>query len=312
MNNQNNSFLKQPDQHRVPVYQWTTSAPRAVIHISHGMGEHSLRYASLAACLNDAGFIVYAHDHRGHGKNTEQHPTGHFADHQGWDRAVSDITSVVTYIQEKHSELPVFLLGHSMGSYLLQSYLIQHKPDISGVILSGSNYTAQPLMWFARGVAWLETQRQGKTGYSKLIERLTFSDFNRRFKPQRTDFDWLSRDSTQVDAYINDPLCGFPCTNQLWADLFAGLQSICSVRPLKQLSKELPILVMGGAEDPVSAPKGQQTLAAAYQKAGMLDVTTHIYPEGRHEMFNETNREQVIQRLIQWVNNYLTEVKSET
>ena len=312
MNNQNISFLEQPDQHKVPVHLWTTSAPRAVIHISHGMGEHSLRHAPLATRLNDAGFIVYAHDHRGHGKNTEQYPAGHFADHQGWDCAVNDIAAVVSLIQEKHSQLPVFLLGHSMGSYLLQSYLIQHKPDISGAILSGSNYTAQPLMWFARGVAWLEAKRQGKMGHSKLIERLTFSDFNRRFKPQRTEFDWLSRDTEQVDAYINDPLCGFPCTNQLWADLFAGLQSICSAKALKPIPNELPILVMGGAEDPVSAPKGQQILAAAYEKAGMQDVTTHIYPQGRHEMFNEINREQVIERLIQWMNNYLTDIKSET
>ena len=313
MENHNLFLLEQPDNHSIPLYQWNSATPaRAVIHISHGMGEHGLRYATLSSCLNKAGFIVYAHDHRGHGKNIDKNPQGHFADQQGWERSVNDIARVTEHIQEHHKGLPCFLLGHSMGSYLLQSYLIKNIPQIDGVILSGSNYTPRPLMWFARAVARIETLRQGKMGFSKLIEHLTFSDFSRRFKPQRTEFDWLSRDTEQVDAYIQDPLCGFPCTNQLWADLFAGLYSICSVKALKQLPEHLPVLLMGGADDPVSAPNGQQTLAAAYRKAGTQDVTTHIYPQGRHEMFNEINREQVLERLIQWINNHLPEVKSKT
>lgn len=304
MNTHNLLHLEQPDQHSIPVYQWeATTRPRAVIHISHGMSEYGLRYAALASRLNEAGFIVYAHDHRGHGMTIDQGEQGHFADNNGWQLAVNDIATVVDYIREQHRGLPCFLLGHSMGSYLVQCYLMSshHSKEIQGAILSGSNYASRPLLWFAIAIARLESLRQGKRGHSKLIDLLTFSDFNRRFKPQRTGFDWLSRDHQQVDAYINDPLCGFPCTNRLWTDLFEGLYNICSVNALSTIRNDLPLLIMGGAEDPVSAPKGQQKLASAYYKAGLLEVTTHIYPDGRHEMFNEINREQVIERLIQWL-----------
>ncbi len=318
MNTQHHLHIQQPDNHAIPLYQWTPeNEPIAVIHISHGMAEYGLRYKTLATDFNKLGFVVYAHDHRGHGETISHGTQGHFADQNGWQLAVNDIAAVAKFIEERHSDLPCFMLGHSTGSYLLQSYLqqnslVQNQPEISGVILSSSNYTPGLSMLFARAIAKLEIMRQGKTGHSKVIERLTFADFNRRFKPQRTDFDWLSRDEKQVDAYINDPQCGFPCTNQLWADLFAGLHSICSVKALKSLPENLPILILGGAVDPVSAPRGQHNLAAAYRKAGLKDVTTHIYPDGRHEMFNEINRDQVVERLIQWMMNHLPEKQSES
>ena len=302
-------YLATDSRTSIPVYMWQTEgSPQAVIHISHGMAEHGQRYHSFARTLNQAGFIVYAHDHPGHGERitmSEGKQQGHFADRYGWSVALHELALTVHHIKQSYPNLPLFLLGHSMGSFLLQNYLVNCNPEINGVILSGSNYVARPLLFVARLITQLEICRQGKRGTSSLINQLTFAGYNRQFKPNRTEFDWLSRDSDAVDAYINDPLCGFGCTNQLWADLFSGLQTICSNSSLKKINPETPILVLGGDKDPVSAPNRLQKLAAALQTAGIKDVSLQLYPDGRHEMFNETNHEQVIQQLIEWLENHL-------
>ena len=304
-------YLATDSRTSIPVYQWLPEkTPPAVIHISHGMAEYGLRYHPVARELNEAGFIVYAHDHPGHGERIDMDSDkqqGHFADQYGWSAALHDLALTVNHIKQNHSGLPLFLLGHSMGSYLLQNYLVNCSPDINGAILSGSNYVAQPLLWVARFITGMEILRQGKNGNSSLINRLTFAGYNKQFRPNRTEFDWLSRDPEAVDAYINDPLCGFTCTNQLWADLFSGLQTICSAKALKQINSDIPFLVLGGSKDPVSAPNRLQKLAAALQTSGIKDVSLQLHPDGRHEMFNETNREQVIQQLIEWMQNYLPE-----
>ena len=306
-------YLATDSRTSIPVYQWQTEkTPKAALHISHGMAEYGQRYHAFARALNKAGFVVYAHDHRGHGERIEMDSNkqqGHFADQHGWSMAVHDLALTVNSIKQSHPDLPLFLLGHSMGSYLLQNYLVNCNPDINGAVLSGSNYVAKPMLLVARLITQLEIIRQGKKGNSSLINQLTFAGYNKQFKPSRTEFDWLSRDSESVDAYINDPLCGFSCTNQLWADLFSGLQTICSISSLKKINSETPILVLGGDKDPVSAPGRLQKLAAALQTAGVNDVSLQLYPEGRHEMFNETNREQVIQELIEWLENHLSETE---
>ena len=311
----NTLYIATESRTPVPVYQWQTeNDPKAVIHISHGMAEYGQRYHSLARELNEAGFLVYAHDHPGHGYRIsldEEHLKGYFADQHGWSTAVHDLALVVNNITKDHPGLPCLLLGHSMGSYLLQSYLINSNPTICGAILSGSNFIAKPLLLVARLIAQFEVLRQGEKGNSRLINQLTFAGYNKQFKPNRTDFDWLSRDPQAVDAYISDPLCGFACTNQLWVDLFGGLQGICSHAALKNIDADLPILVLGGGKDPVSAPDRLQKLTSALQTAGIKDVSLQLYPDGRHEIFNETNREQVVQRLVQWIESIQTTV-SET
>lgn len=292
----------------LPLYQWLPQSPaKGVVHISHGMAEYGKRYQQLARELNQADYIVYAHDHPGHGDRIagDNSDRGHFADTFGWSVAVHDLAMVIDHILAEHSGLPCFLLGHSMGSYLLQSYLVNSNPDICGFILSGSNYVPKPLLYFARMVTRLEVLRQGKHGVSQLINQLTFTGYNKKFKPNRTDFDWLSSNQKSVDDYINDPLCGFDCSNQLWHDLFGGLKDICSINALKKIQTETPVLILGGEQDPISAPNNLQKLASAYEQAGHLDVSLHLYPEGRHEMFNETNSEQVVQRLIQWMDSHL-------
>ncbi|MGI9278890.1 MAG: lysophospholipase [Endozoicomonas sp.] len=294
------------DDHTIPLYCWNELpdgvSRKGIVHISHGMAEYGQRYRSFAAELNQAGFIVFAHDHRGHGACIEQNGEGYFAEQRGWHKVVDDLAIVVEFVQKKFPSAPLVLMGHSMGSYILQSYLIHHTPRLAGTILSGSNYAPKLLLEAGLMVAKAECLRQGKKGISPLIKQLTFSSYNRQFKPNRTEFDWLSRDPRAVDDYISDTLCGFSCSNQLWHDLFKGLLHISAISNLKQIEPELPVLVMGGEKDPVSAPQGQQKLTKALRKAGLKNVTLSLYPEGRHEMLNETNSQQVITRLLQWIN----------
>ena len=298
--------LPTDDGHSIPVFQWPCAEAKAVVHISHGLSEHAQRYHHLALQLNDAGFEVFAHNHRGHGPSASQ--PAFFAHKRGWEKVVEDLDLVVQSIDEQSPGKPLFLLGHSMGSYILQSYLMRYTPEsLAGSVLSGSNFAPQPLLTLARLIARTERYRLGQNGQSPIIHQLVFGQYNKAFKPNRTEFDWLSRDPAAVDAYVDDPLCGQRPGNHLWHDLFGGLQSISSARALQQISPEHPILVMGGTHDPVSAPavppakNGQHKLSQALQKAGIKDVTLTLYPEGRHEMFNEINREQVISDLIEWL-----------
>ena len=210
-------WLTASDRSRLFVNQWLPAAPlKAVILLAHGMAEHSGRYARLAEKLCDQGYGVYAPDLRGHGKTAENGTLGHFADDDGWCKVVGDLASLNQHIGQQHPGAPIVLLGHSMGSYIAQAYLLHHSASLHGAILSGSNFQPVALYRAARQIARLERLRQGPKGRSALIEWLSFGSFNKKFKPARTKFDWLSRDPAEVDLYANDPLCGFRCTNQLW------------------------------------------------------------------------------------------------
>lgn len=219
---------------------------------------------------------------------------------------VGDLASLNQHIGQQHSGLPIILLGHSMGSYIAQAYLLHHSASLNGAILSGSNFQPVALYRAAGVIARLERARQGLRGRSALIDFLSFGSFNKAFKPNRTAFDWLSRDPLEVDKYINDPLCGFRCTNQLWVDLLGGLQQISKASNLAQIDPGLPIMVMGGECDPVSEGKRLKSLAHALREAGCQNLQLTIYPQARHEVFNETNRDEVTADVLKWLDQALT------
>ena len=299
-------WLEANDRSGLFVNQWLPdSTPRAVVLLAHGMAEHSGRYTHLGQALCAAGFALYAHDQRGHGKTAERGTLGYFADNDGWCAVVSDVASLSRHIGQAHPGIPVFLLGHSMGSYIAQAYVMHHSASLQGVILSASNFQPVALYRAASLIARLERWRQGAKGRSALIEWLSFGSFNKAFKPNRTPYDWLSRDPAQVDAYASDPLCGFRCTNQLWIDLLGGLQQISKASNLAQIDPALPLLVMGGACDPVSEGKRLEVLANALRNAGNRNVQLTIYPQARHELFNEIHRDEVTADVIAWLNQAL-------
>ncbi|WP_435634269.1 alpha/beta hydrolase [Pseudomonas solani] len=299
-------WLTASDGASLHVNRWSGDAqPRAVVMVAHGMAEHGGRYARLGQALVAAGLELYVHDQRGHGRTAQHGILGLYAEHDGWNKVIGDLASLNHHIRQQHPQAPIFLLGHSMGSYIGQAYLMQHSCSLQGAILSGSNY--QPVSLYRSGalVARLERWRQGANGRSALIEFLSFGSFNKAFKPNRTAFDWLSRDPDEVDKYVNDPLCGFRCTNQLWLDLLGGLQNITPVKHLAQIDPDLPLLVVGGARDPVSEGRRLDDLARALREAGIKDVQLKIYPDARHELLNETNRDEVTAHLLDWLEHAL-------
>jgi len=305
--NHSTFWLTANDRSRLYVNHWMPEGPaKAVVMLSHGMAEHSGRYARLAEALGSAGYGVYAPDQRGHGRTADEGTLGLYAEKDGWNKVVGDLASLNQHIGQQHPGLPIILLGHSMGSYIAQAYLLHHSASLHGAILSGSNFQPVALYRAARLIARAERLRQGVRGRSALIEFLSFGSFNKAFKPNRTAFDWLSRDPNEVDKYINDPLCGFRCTNQLWIDLLGGLQQISKASNLAQIDPGLPILVMGGECDPVSEGKSLKSLAHALREAGSQHLQLNIYPQARHEVFNETNRDEVTADVLRWLDQALT------
>lgn len=304
--NHSSFWLTANDRSRLYVNQWMPEGPtRALVMLSHGMAEHSGRYARLAQTLCDAGYGVYAPDQRGHGRTADEGTLGLYAEHDGWNKVVGDLASLNQHMGQQQPGLPIILLGHSMGSYIAQAYLLHHSASLDGAILSGSNFQPVALYRAARVIARAERLRQGVRGRSALIEFLSFGSFNKAFKPNRTAFDWLSRDPAEVDKYINDPLCGFRCTNQLWIDLLGGLQQISKASNLAQIDPGLPILVMGGECDPVSEGKRLNSLTNALCEAGCQHLQLNIYPQARHEVFNETNRDEVTADVLSWLDQAL-------
>ena len=294
------------DGHQIPLYRWSLNkshqSPRATVQIVHGMAEHSMRYSEVANVLADHGIIAYASDHRGHGAAIQSGEPGHFSDSGGWRKAVDDLHVVRRRIEQDSPNTPNFLLGHSMGSFLAQDYIARWGEGLRGAILTGSNYTPKVLANLFRWIAQAEVWRQGPMGQSSLIRRLSFTKYNDRFRPNRTDFDWLSRDAKEVDKYIADPLCGFDCTNQLWLDLLGGLGGLFARNQGYQIPGKLSVLLMSGEQDPVQMGKSAiPKLAEKIRESGSRDVSFHLFSECRHELFNEIHRQAAFAMLLEWI-----------
>lgn len=287
------------------VRRWEPNAqpPKAVVHITHGMAEHSARYARVAAELTAAGYAVYCHDQRGHGETAvAPGDLGYFADHDGWTRITDDLQLLRDRIATDHPNVPLFMLGHSMGSLVLRTYLIRRSAGLAGAVISGTSGTAGWLAVVGELLASGLRALHGARAHSDLLTFLTFGSFNNTFKPNRTDFDWLSRDPDEVDKYVSDRLCGFPLTVQGWVDLYSGVLLIESDDAVAHMPKDLPVLVYSGEEDPVGGrTRGVRTYIDRLQRVGMSDVTHKFYPGGRHEMLNEVNRAEVQRDLVAWL-----------
>ena len=288
------------DGHRLLARRWLPEAPpRAVVQIAHGLAEHSGRYARLAQALNGAGYAAYASDLRGHGPASAPTDLGHFADRDGWAKAVDDLWTFNRLIASEQPGVPVVFLGHSMGSLIGRSFVAKHSEALAGAAYSGSNGKAPPIAALGRWIARAERLRLGPRGKSPLIFKMWFGGFNKPFEPARTAFDWLSRDPAEVDAYVADPLCGFLFSTQLAIDVLDALPGLSSPMSLAPIRKDLPIYVFSGEKDPVGA--NIQGLIDALKAAGFSRLTTRIYPGARHETLNETNRDEVVRDLIAWL-----------
>lgn len=278
----------------IHVHRWLPDgAVRGIVQIAHGMAEHGARYARFAEALTGEGLAVYADDHRGHGKTASDAELGHFGDTRGWELVLSDLLALGERAKSEHPKKKIVYLGHSMGSFFGQALLQTNARDYDGMILSGSNAPGSVLERLGGGVARLERLRGGVRGKSRLLSFLSFGSFNDAFKPTRTDFDWLSRDPAEVDAYIADPRCGFLCTNELWVQFLDGLNAIAT-SGFGTVPKAFPVHLFAGDRDPVGqAGKGVTALHERLVSAGLTRASIRLYAEGRHEMLNETNRAEV-------------------
>lgn len=269
------------DELTLHVHEWQPDAPpQGVVQIAHGMGEHAARYTPLAHALTVQNYVVYADDHRGHGLTMHAGP-GVLGDN-GWNLLVEDLAALTHIARERHPALPVILLGHSLGSFATQQYLVDHAPLINGAVLCGTTAVDELLQFLVRNGGDMMTA------------------FNAPFQPARTDADWLSRDEAQVDAYIADPLCGFTLDEQAMSELAAAATE--KLATPRGIPTDLPLYVMVGDHDPVNQNLTLSDLAVKrYRRAGLTNLTYRIYPGARHELFNETNHNTITAELTAWI-----------
>ncbi|MGN0745247.1 MAG: alpha/beta fold hydrolase [Aristaeellaceae bacterium] len=278
--------------------------PRAVVQLVHGMAEHMDRYDPVARQMNRAGLAVVGHTHLGHGPRAQRQ--GYFANHDGWQHLIDDVHRLRGIAREQFPGLPYLLLGHSMGSFVTRCYLQEHGEGLAGAMLSGTGHFDRKTVTAALAAANLVCLVGGARKPSPLIDRLAFGGYNKPFAPNRTDFDWLSRAEAEVGRYIADPYCGFLFTGSGYRELFRGLKRLTDLEALKRMPKELPLLLISGDSDPVGGMgRGVEQVAREMRDAGMKHVEVRLYPGGRHEILNETNRDEVVGDVIRFVEQCL-------
>lgn len=296
------------DSASLAAYKWEPATTiRGVIHIIHGLAEHAGRYARVAKSLNAQGYAVYASDLRGHGQTARtQEELGFWAEAKGWDRVTQDVIEMLEAEAREYPRRPLIVLGHSLGSYLAQRILYERPQLLRAAVLSAPNGKPSWLAQAGRLIARMERLRLGKRGKSQLLNSLTFGKFNEPFAPVVTPFDWLSRDAAEVKLYFNDAHCGFLSTTQLWVDFLDGMAALAQPAHKQRIRRDFPLYILAGSQDPVCANgQGAAALLEEYRAAGLANLTCKIYPEGRHEMLNEINRQEVLADIVQWLERIL-------
>lgn len=277
-------------------------SPVAVLQIVHGVAEYAARYEEFASFMAARGFLVVAEDHMGHGGSIGDEGTlGAFEG--GWHKAVADTHRLLTYTRMECPDVPYILLGHSMGSFMVRTMLAKYpKCGISAAILSGTGWMHRGILNTGIATATLVAKRQGPTKPSKLLDGMMFGSYNRRIEHRRTSHDWLTRDNKIVDAYVADPLCGFSMSAGLAKDMLSGMLYNQEPEHLAKMRKDMPVLFIAGAEDPVgNYGEGVKQTVQAFTRAGMENVTMRIYPLCRHEVLNELNRNEVYANILDWL-----------
>jgi len=302
--------IKTADNKEIHVYEWIPEDEqniKAVLQIAHGMAEHGDRYEDFALFLNKQGFAVFANDHKGHGKTAGSlENLGYFADENGFQQVVNDMHSLTQKINERLANKPVFLLGHSMGSFLSRYYSIENMSNLKGLILSGTAGHPGMLGKVGKVLSNIIIAFSSRKSQTPLMTKLSFGAFNDAFKPNRTDYDWLSRDDAEVDKYVNDLFCGSVFTAGFYNDLLGGLLYVNDQTNFNKTSADLPIYLVAGDKDPVSENgKGVTEVYEKYKKAGIKDAEIKLYPDARHVILNETNKEEVYNDILNWLEKHM-------
>jgi len=318
---QDNFWFESSDGTKLYMRRWLPEQPGsaartlAVVHVAHGMAEHAGRYGRLAEKLCGAGIEVWAADQRGHGKTADLNVNGpdkggilgHSADKDTFSRVTADIDGINREIRKTRPGIPLFLLGHSWGSFIAQNYIEDegNREAIDGCILSGTRgpnnlkvKTGALLMTLLALI--LNPRRE-----CPFARAITDGPYDRPFRPNRTTFDWLSRDEAEVDAYVDDPCSGNLCSLGFYRDLTKGLYQIHQPEAMARIRQDLPIYIFSGSADPVGEMGASPiALVNMYSSLGIKDLEFVLYPGARHETLNETNRDEVTNNLLSWIHRH--------
>ena len=292
------------DNHLIHIVKFSPDTPPiAHIHLLHGMVEHIGRYDEFATFLMSKGFVVTGHDHRGHGITAEKNGEfGYFADKLGFERVTEDVREVLLHVREDLGDMPLILFGHSMGSFVARRYMQKYSDSLTKVVLSGTTFSPGVMGEIGKVVAQLVSAAKSPKSEGTLINGLAFGGFNKQIQDTKTPFDWLTTDETEVQKYIEDPLCGFIPSNRFYIDLFDGLRIIHDDKKNNHIKKDLPVLIISGIKDPVGKDgKDLFKVANGYKKVGMSKVTVHLIEDARHEILKEVNKLQTYEIIVNWM-----------
>ncbi len=295
-----------PSGNRFFARKWMPGdRPIAIIQIIHGLAEHSKRYERFAEFLTGFGYGVIAYDHRGHGE-TDPDRLGYIPEEDGFHIMVKNILDFTVRVKQEYPNQPKILFAHSMGSFLTQRYMQLFDDQPAGIIYSGSSGKPSKLLPLGAVLSSFISTVKGADYKSSVIHNLAFGAFNAPFKPNRTAVDWLSRDQNEVDAYIDDPYCGFTPSVSFYNQFFNGLKILHKHIPFADHKLSIPILVISGNQDPVSdMGKGINNLEQIFKKEGVSDLTVKLYDGARHELLNEINRDEVMMDIKNWIDGVL-------
>jgi alpha-beta hydrolase superfamily lysophospholipase len=295
------------DPDGVEVYVYVCLPPENVpikgtVQIVHGLGETALRYQRFAAELTNEGYLVFANDHRGHGRTAGHVDQIGIFDRDDFLKMYHDTLLLTDRIRDQYPEYPIYLFGHSMGSFLVQKIIYQSPYKVKGVILSGTNGKQGFMLHIGKWLAIVISLFKGETYRSTWLDYLTLGQLNNPFRPNRTAFDWLSRDEAEVDAYVANPNCGKVFTAAFYRDFFKLLIEIHQPHRMMSIPKKMPVLIISGDQDPVgNMGKNVLQLSQMYEDIGLKHVTLHLYPQARHELLNEINRDEVTRDILAWL-----------
>lgn len=297
------TWLKMTDGHEIFTRIYPNDSAIGHVHILHGLAEHSGRYDDFARFLVDKGYYVTLHDHRGHGETgIKQGPMGYFSDKDGFERITDDVNEVVHLLREKITDQPLILIGHSMGSFVARRFVQKYPQAVSRLVLVGTG--GDPGVMGLAGLQLAKVSSKGEKAKEPgtVLNKLTFGSYNKRVSHATHEFDWLSTDKEVVRAYDADPLCGFVSTNQLYKDLLNGLRTIHQPSQVRKMRKDLPVLLIAGAEDPVGDyGKGVRSVAKAFAANGLEDVKLVLIEKHRHEILNGEDRMYVYEEITRWL-----------
>lgn len=299
-------IVSSTDQHQIAVTIYEPNmAAKGHLHILHGMAEHQERYVPFAQFLTNAGYVVSMHDHRGHGQTVKLNHAkkGFFSDANGFEKVVNDVKIVTDVVRQNYNLPPMILFGHSMGSFIARRYTELYSDELGKTIYCGTGSVGIE-HYMGANLAKILAKVNGKTVESKIMDKLSFGNFNRAIKKPKTKFDWLCTDAKEVDQYIADEECGFISTNQFYVDFLQGVITLSKDNEVQRIRNDLPIMLISGSDDPVGDfTKGIWKVANQFAKCGLSDVTVRFFEGMRHEVLNEPKKEQVFQTIIEWLEN---------